>query len=116
MCVRELQIVLRERVPISLLSLGAVAVHAAVSGLPAGLPSHPAPHLHRQARLCAPLDRAAQLLSSCFCTHIDTCKERWGGGEKDTDCQSMTLNHFRDTCSVHVPFFFVDIRVFPTGS
>lgn len=44
---------------VSLLSLGAVAVHAAVRGLPAGLPSHPAPHLHRQARLCAPLDRAA---------------------------------------------------------
>lgn len=44
---------------VSLLSLGAVAVHAAVCGLPAGLPSHPAPHLHRQARLRAPLDRAA---------------------------------------------------------
>jgi len=44
---------------ISLLSLGAVAVHAAVRGLPAGLPSHPAPHLHRQARLRTPLDRAA---------------------------------------------------------
>lgn len=44
---------------VSLLSLGAVAVHAAICGLPAGLPSHPAPHLHRQARLRAPLDRAA---------------------------------------------------------
>lgn len=44
---------------LSLLSLRAVAVHAAVCGLPAGLASHPAAHLHRQPRLRAPLDRAA---------------------------------------------------------
>lgn len=80
----------------SLLSLGAVAVHAAVCGLPAGLPSHPAPHLHSQARLCAPLNRAAQLLSSCFCTHRHTWKGKRDGGREGAirDCQSMTLNDF----------------------
>ena len=54
------------RLGLHLLSLRAVAVHAAVVGLPAGLPGHPAAHLHGQARLCATLDGAAQLLSSCF--------------------------------------------------
>lgn len=67
----------KTRVP--LLSLGAVAVHAAVCGLPTRLSSHPAPHLHSQARLCAPLDRAAQLLTSCFCTHNHTCKRERDG-------------------------------------
>lgn len=66
----------------SLLSLRAVAVHAAVGGLPAGLPSHPAPHLHRQARLCAPLDGAAQLLASCFCAHRHTQEKKEGEGEE----------------------------------
>ena len=98
------------RVPSSLLSLGAVAVHAAVSGLPAGLPSHSAPHLHRQARLCTPLDSAAQLLTSCFCKQIDTCKRRgrgWGR-QRDIDCQSMTLNPFVTHASscVHRVFFW----------
>lgn len=68
---------------VSLLSLGAVAVHAAVRGLPAGLPGHPAPHLHRQPRLRAPLDRAAQLLTSRFCTQSDTqAKGRKEGGRE----------------------------------
>ena len=48
------------------LPLGAVAVHAAVGGLPAGLPGHPAPHLHGQACLRAALDGAAQLLTARF--------------------------------------------------
>jgi len=51
------------------LSLRAVAVHAAVSGFAAGLSGHSAPHLYGQTRLCAPLDSAAQLLSSCFYRH-----------------------------------------------
>lgn len=49
-----------------LLSLWAVAVHAAVSGFAAGLPGHSASHLYGQSCLRAPLDSAAQLLSSCF--------------------------------------------------
>ena len=68
------------RISVSLLSLGAVAVHAAVCGLPAGLPSHPAPHLHRQARLRAPLDGAAQLLAPCFCPMKATRGGREEGG------------------------------------
>lgn len=50
------------------LSFGAVAVHAAVGGLPAGLAGHPVAHLHGQARFCAPLHRAPQLLAAGFCT------------------------------------------------
>lgn len=50
-----------------LLSLRAVAVHAPVRRLPAGLTGHPVPHLHGQPCLRAPLDRAAQLLTPCFC-------------------------------------------------
>lgn len=65
-------IVRRAQVHVSLLSLGAVAVHASVCGLPAGLPSHPASHLHRQACLCAPLDSAAQLFTSRFWTQSYT--------------------------------------------
>lgn len=65
-------IVRRAQVHVSLLSLGAVAVHASVCGLPAGLSSHPASHLHRQACLCAPLDSAAQLFTSRFWTQSYT--------------------------------------------
>lgn len=49
------------------LSFGAVAVHAAVRGLPAGLPGHPVPHLHRQAGFRASLDSAPELFTPCFC-------------------------------------------------
>lgn len=67
-CCISFLIVRRAWVHVSLLSLGAVAVHASICGLPAGLPSHPASHLHRQACLCAPLDSAAQLFTSRFWT------------------------------------------------
>lgn len=50
------------------LPLRAEAVHAAVGGLAAGLPCHSVPHLHSQACLSAPLNGAAQFLSSCFYT------------------------------------------------
>lgn len=57
------------RISVSLLSLGAVAVHAAVSGLSAGLPVHGGPPprvLHRHACLHAPLDAAAGALTHLF--------------------------------------------------
>lgn len=50
-----------------LLSLRAVAVHAPIRRLPAGLTGHPVPHLHSQPCLSAPLDGAPQLLAPCFC-------------------------------------------------
>lgn len=50
-----------------LLSLGAVAVHAPIRRLAAGLTGHPVPHLHGQPRLSAPLDGAPQLLTPCLC-------------------------------------------------
>lgn len=45
----------------------AVAVGAPVGGLPAALARDAAPHLHRDARLGAPPDVAAQLLGGPFC-------------------------------------------------
>jgi hypothetical protein len=69
-------------VRLHLLSLGAVAVHAAVGGLPAGLPSHPAPHLYGQARLCAPLHGAAKLLPTGFWTEQ---RDRAGEGGRERD-------------------------------
>lgn len=53
------------------LPLRAVAVHAAIGGLPAGLPVHGRPSswiLHCHARLYAPLDTAAASL-----THLLAC-------------------------------------------
>lgn len=50
-----------------LLSLRAVAVHAPICWLPAGLTGHPVPHLYSQPCLSAPLDGAPQLLAPCFC-------------------------------------------------
>lgn len=50
-----------------LLSLRAVAVHAPIRRLPAGLTGHPVPHFHSQPCLGAPLDGAPQLLAPCFC-------------------------------------------------
>lgn len=51
----------------SLLSLGAVAVHAPIRRLPAGLAGHPVSHLHSQPCLSAPLDGAPQLLAPRLC-------------------------------------------------
>lgn len=42
------------------LALGAVAIHAVLNGLVAGLAQRPAGHLHRQAGLRAPLDGPLQ--------------------------------------------------------
>lgn len=53
-------------------AVGAVAVGASVGGLPAALARDPAPHLHRNARLRAPADVAAQLLGGPFCDHPPT--------------------------------------------
>lgn len=73
---------------VSLLSLWAVAVHAAVRGLPARLAGHPASHLHRQARLRAPLDRATQFLASCFWSHVQNRKI---GKERETHTRWRTV-------------------------
>lgn len=48
------------------LALGAVAVHAVLYGLVAGLADRPAGHLDRQTRLCAPLDASLQLPALCI--------------------------------------------------
>lgn len=55
------------------LALGAVAVHAVLYGLVAGLADGPTGHLHSQARLCAPLDASLQL--PALCIH---CRETHG--------------------------------------
>lgn len=83
------RMVLCARVFFYSLSLRAVAVHAAVSGFAAGLSGHPASHLYGQTRLCAPLDSAAQLLSSCFYRDRDrVCQSGYqdvsGGVMEDT--------------------------------
>lgn len=48
-------------------SVGAVGVGAAVGGVLAALPRHPAPHLHGDAGLRAPPDGAAELLGAAVC-------------------------------------------------
>lgn len=47
------------------LALGAVAVHAVLYRLVAGLADGPAGHLHGQTRLCAPLDAPLQFPALC---------------------------------------------------
>lgn len=48
------------------LALGAVAVHAVLYGLVAGLSDGPTGHLYSQTRLCAPLDASLQLPAFCI--------------------------------------------------
>lgn len=50
----------------ALRAVGAVAVGAAVGGLPAALPGDPGPHLHRDAGLRAPPDVATQLFGAAL--------------------------------------------------
>ncbi len=52
------------------LALGAVAVHAVLYRLVAGLADGPTGHLYCQTRLCAPLNASLQL--PAFCIH---CRE-----------------------------------------
>lgn len=47
-------------------AIGAVAVGAPISGLPAALARDATSHLHSNAGLCAPSDVAAQLLGGPF--------------------------------------------------
>lgn len=48
------------------LALGAVAVHAVLYRLVAGLADSPTGHLYSQTRLCAPLDASLQLPALCI--------------------------------------------------
>lgn len=58
-------------------ALGAVAVGAPIGRLPAALAGYTAPHLHGNARLCAPSNVAAQLLGGPF----------WGPHPKEREGQ-----------------------------
>lgn len=63
------------------LALRAVAVHAVLDGLVAGLAQRPAGHLHRQARLRAPLDGPLQPPAVPFWAERprEVGKQTWGG-------------------------------------
>ena len=66
------------------LALGAVAVHAVLNGLVAGLAQGPAGHLHSQASLRAPLDGPLQPPAVPFRAEWsrETGRETWGGREQ----------------------------------
>lgn len=60
------------------LSFWAVAVHAVLDGLVAGLANSPAGHLHRQTRFGAPLDASLQLPAiSLHCREPNRAKMKW---------------------------------------
>lgn len=57
------------------LALRAVAVHAVLYGLVAGLANGPTGHLYSQTCFCAPLDASFQLPALCIhCRETDTNK------------------------------------------
>lgn len=75
----------------ALRAVGAVAVGAAVSGLPAALPGDPGPHLHRDAGLRAPPNVAAQLFGTTL------WKPRQGVSPGSARCSRTLLRDGRQT-------------------
>lgn len=92
-----------------LLSLRAVAVHAPICRLAAGLTGHPVPHLHGQPCLSAPLDGAPQLLAPCFCgdkreAPIAPCHRSWAALRG-----TAAMAHHRSTCQKHSKVEITDL-------
>lgn len=75
----------------ALRAVGAVAVGAAVGGLPAALPGDPGPHLHRDAGLRAPPNVAAQLFGTTL------WKARQGVSPGSARCSRTLLRDGRQT-------------------